>query len=101
MVELHNYPDILAISETKLNDEKRKTYCSKLRHYNFIFSNSSTNAGGVAIYVLNTLKYTRREDLEFKTDDSEIIFIEINVTNRKAIVFGLVYRHPSSDFTAF
>ena len=101
MVELHNYPDILAISETKLNDEKIKTNCSKLPHYNFIFSNSSTNAGGAAIYVLNTLKYTRREDLEFKTDDSENIFIEINVTNRKAIVIGLVYRHPSSDFTAF
>ena len=50
-VKLHNYPDILAISKTKLNDEKIKTNCSKLPHYNFIFSNSSTNAGGVAIYV--------------------------------------------------
>ena len=102
IIELHNCPGILAISETKLNDEKLKTNCSKLPNYNFIFLNSSTNAGGVAFYILNTLKYTRREDLEFKTEDSENIFDdEINVTKQKAIIVGLVYTYPTSNINEF
>ena len=55
--ELDNQPDrpILAISETKLDDEK--ILRSHIPNYNCVSSNSSTNAGGVAFYVLNTLQY--------------------------------------------
>ena len=50
-----------------------------------MFSNSSTKAGKVAFYILNSLKYTKRKDLEFKSEDSENIFIELNVTPRKPL----------------
>ena len=52
LCEPDNFPDILAISETKLTDEK--VICAKIPNYNFVFSNSSTNAGGVAFYILNS-----------------------------------------------
>ena len=71
--ELDNRPDILAISKTKLDDEK--ILRSHIPNYNFVSSNSSTNAGGVAFYVLNTLQYTRRQDFEFKSCDSENILL--------------------------
>ena len=97
--ELDNFPDIQAISETKLTDEK--VNYAKIPNYNFVFSNSSTNAGGVAFYVLNKLHFTRRHDLEFKTDDTEIIFVDVKLNTRKKNVIGLIYRHPTSNFTEF
>ena len=98
--ELNNRPDILAISDTKLNDEK--ILRSHIPNYNFVSSNSSTNAGGVAFYFLNTLQYnTRRQDLEFKSCDSEYVFNEINLTNQKSVILGVIYRHPSSNVTGF
>ena len=54
MYELDNRPDVLAISETKLDGEK--ILRSHIPNYNFVSSNSSTNAGGVAFYVRNTLE---------------------------------------------
>ena len=97
--KLDNFPDILAIFETKLTDEK--VNCAKISNYNFVFSNSGTNAGGVAFYMLNKLHFTRRHDLEFKTDDTENVFVEVKLNTRKKIVIGLKYRHPTSNFTAF
>ena len=99
LCKLDNFPDILAISETKLTDEK--VNCAKIPNYNFVFLNSSTNAGGVAFYMLNKLHFTRRYDLEFKTDDTENVFVEVKLNTRKKIVIGLIYRHPTSNFTEF
>ena len=99
LCELDNFPDILAISETKLIDEK--VSCAKIPNYNFVCSNSSTNAGGVAFHMLNTLQFTRRHDLEFITDDTENVFVEVKLTTRKKIVMELVYRHSTSNFTEF
>ena len=99
LCELDNFPDILAISETKLID--KKVNCAKIPNYNFIFSNSSTNAGGVAFYMLSKLHFTKRHDLEFKTDDTENVFVEVKLNTRKKNVIGLIYRHPTSNFTEF
>ena len=74
---------------------------AKIPNYNFVFSNSSTNAGGVAFYMLNTLQFRRRHDLEFKTDDIENAFVEVKLTTRKKIVIELICRHPTSNLTEF
>ena len=80
LCEMDSFSDILAISERKLIDEKVDS--AKIPNYNFVFS-SSTNAGGVAFYMLNTLQFTRRHDLEFKTDDTENVFVEVKINTRK------------------
>ena len=59
LCELDNFPDILAIFEIKLIDEK--VNCAKIPNYNFVFSNSSAIADVVAFYMLNTLQFTRRQ----------------------------------------
>ena len=59
---------------------------ASIQNYKFVFSNSTTNAGGVAIYRLNNLKYSRRHDLEFQSADSETVFIELNLATNKKIM---------------
>ena len=63
--------------------------------------NSSTSAGGVAFYVLNNLKFNKREDLEFNSDNSENLLIEVNLTKSKVFIIGVIYRHPTSSLTKF
>ena len=63
--------------------------------------NSSTNAGGVAFYILNSLKFNRRKDLEFNSDDSENLFIEVNLTKSKVFIIGVIYRHPTCSLKKF
>ena len=38
---------------------------------------------------------------KFKSCDSKNIFIEINLTNQKSVILGVVYRHSSSYVTDF
>ena len=99
LCELDNFLDLLAISETKLTDEK--VNCAKISNYDFVFSNSGTNTGGVAFFMLNKLHFTSRHDLEFKTDDTENVFVEVKLNTRKKYVIGLIYRHPTSNFGEF
>ena len=57
--------------------------------------------GGVAFYVLNSLKFNRREDFEFNSDDSENLFIEVNLTKSKVVIIGAIYRHDTSSLEKF
>ena len=77
-------PDILAVSETKLN--KNNVNLVSIENYSIVYSNSSSNAGGVAIYILNDLKFTRREDLEFNCSDSENVSDKITLHSNKVII---------------
>ena len=97
--ELNCCPDILAVSETKLN--KNNVNLASIENYSIVYSNSSSNAGRVATYILNNLKFTRREDLEFNSSDSENVFVEITLHSKKVIIFGLIYRHPRNSFSEF
>ena len=99
LIELGSCPEILAITEAKLNDDELN-YTSILS-YSFVCCNSSTNAGGVAFYTLNSLKFNRRDDLEFNSDYSENLFIEVNLTKSKIFITRVIYRHPTSSFTKF
>ena len=97
--ELDNFPDIIVISETRLNNHNINH--ASIQSYNLVFSNSSTNVGGVAIYVLSNLNYFRRHDLEFQSADSENVFIELNLNAHKKIIIGVICRHPSTSFCEF
>ena len=93
LIDLDQCPSILAISETKLNDDKVSQ--AMISNYNFFFSNSNTNAGGVGLYVKSDLITTRRQDLEFDSNNSENLFIEIRLASKKVVVIGVIYRHPT------
>ena len=101
LIEPGNCSEILAITETKLNDDKLNYTSISNYTCSFVYCNSSTNAEGVAFYILNSPKFNRKEDLEFNLDDSEKVFIEVNLTKSKVFIFGVIYRHPTSSLTKF
>ncbi len=51
--------------------------------------------GGVAIYIRDTLMFSRREDLEI--DDVECIWVEIKCKQRQPVLISSIYRPPSSS----
>ena len=39
--------------------------------------------------------------MEFDSNDSENLFVEIKLTSKKVVVIGVLYRHPASNFNKF
>ena len=86
-------PEIIAISETKLQDEN---ICDiSIPGYVFLNTNSPTRAGGVGLS--KDLTFIRRRDLEITGDGIESCWVEIMREKEKNIVIGCIYRHPTKD----
>ena len=97
-------PSLLFITETKLLDSKLSDQLSKIRidGFDLVFTNSSTQAGGSAIYVSNTLKFVERNDIIFEHTDCEACFVEILCKDsNQNHIFGSLYRHPRPDTRSF
>ena len=62
-------PDIIAISETKL--QEKHIYNISISDYVFLNTNSPTNAAGVGLYISQELGFIRRRDLELSDDGIE------------------------------
>ena len=75
LFELDNFPEIRTISKTKLNNSNINY--ATIQNYKLVFTNSSSNAGEVALYILYNLNYSLRLNLEFQLSDSENVFFEI------------------------
>ncbi|HBI40006.1 MAG TPA: hypothetical protein DDY16_03540, partial [Tenacibaculum sp.] len=94
------FPDVLAITETKLNGN---VYAPNLPGYHpFEDVESKTDAGGVGVYVSNDFEYIVREDLSLKVSGCEDLWISIlknpndsiSTNSSKNLVIGTIYRHP-------
>ena len=97
---LSSKPDIIGISETKLNENSVDNI--DLLGYNFYQTNSSTNAGGVGIYVSKDLISIPRPDIDLRTDCTESCWIEIDPGFRKKhLLIGCIYRHPRGNIDSF
>ena len=74
-------PDIIAISESKINENTSANL--NIPGYAFVNINSKTQAGGVALYVSNDLEFSRRSDLDISSDGIESCWIELACTAQK------------------
>ena len=114
--KLEKRPEVICFSETRLKDEKTDYQLNfvDLPSYKLVYDNSSTSAGGVAIYVkTDVFEYKVRSDFRLKVEDCESVFIDLDVSSKKVgsrppsrnrFVVGCVYRHPrttSTEITAF
>ena len=88
-------PDIIAISESKINENTSANL--NIPGYAFVNINSKTQAGGVAMYVSNDLEFSRRSDLDISGDGMESCWIELARTAQNNVVVGCVYRHPKGN----
>ena len=104
MDKMKCHPDIICITESRLQDKKIDYQLNfvGLPHYKLRYDNSPTRAGGVAVYVKDTLNFEVKSDLRLNVADCESLFIEFDVspkkTNKrntsKSFLLGCVYRHP-------
>ena len=84
-------PDIVAITETFLNEDISNSEIVENLYYVFR-QDHNRHTGGVMLLVRNTISATRRTDLE---DDCELLWIEISHKKGKTL-FGVFYSPPAS-----
>ena len=56
----------------------------------------------VPVFILKTLAYKKREDLKLNSPapgEFESTFLEIIIPNKKNLIVGCIYRHPSSSIS--
>ena len=107
--KISTLPDILCVSETRFKNDKIdfQTQLTNLPHYDLIYDNSPTNAGGVAIYVKETIKYNVKKELRLDVPDCESVFLELEFSDSvfkgisKSLILGCVYRHPRPSTSIF
>ena len=100
-------PHFICVTETRLKDKKIdwQSALVNLPDYELHYDNSKTSAGGVAIYVHESIcNFEIKSEMKIDVSDCESLFIEIkfdkNEPNResdkakKSLLVGCVYRHP-------
>jgi exonuclease III len=97
-------PDILAVTETRLNDNTIDNV--DIHGYTFYHTDSPTKAGGAEIYVRNNLKTMARPDINFSMQLVESCWVEIESSNfghnvNKNIIIGCIYRHPKANIEKY
>ena len=102
-------PDVLCISETRLNDDKIDFQLKLVSHseYNLVYNNSALSAGGVAIYIKKCHRFTVKSELKLDMTDCESIFTEVDLSdrvtlgNKNSLIVGCIYRHPRHSIQTF
>ena len=90
-------PDVICISETKIKDKP----LLNISIPGYTFLHSSTNAGGVGIYIIDTLQY---EEITLQTEffGCENLWVRIKATVSSIhYIIGTIYRHPTSNMKDF
>ena len=79
VTQLEKLAETIAISETKLHSE----FKMQLQGYTFIQNNSNTNAGGIGMFIKETLFFQSLNKYQLKTEGCEDLCITININNTK------------------
>ena len=95
--------DVIGISEHKITKEKLPSNNITLPGYEeFIYEPTGTTHGGAGFYIKTGLDYVVRDDLKLNTPSFfEAMFIEIILPDRKNLIVGCIYRHPSESIRDF
>ena len=93
--------DVIGISEHRIKKDKQPSNNVNLEGYEeFIFEPSGTSCGGTGFYIHQKHDYIVREDLKLNSpSDFEAMFVEIVLPDRKNLIVGCIYRHPSSNIS--
>ena len=93
---LNHSPDIIAFSETWLNEENKSNY--KIDGYNSTHVvRTDREHGGVAIYVKNIFEFELIEKFSFITTNIEICTISLTVNKNKYIVAAIYRPHDKTQ----
>ena len=92
------HANIFGMCETHLTDATECLY--NIPGFDLFCNNYRSDMGGVAIYAKSELCASIVDDLCISSYETETIFIEITLNNKKEL-FGVVYRRPNSDVDLF
>ena len=95
-------PDIIAITETKLNSSI--AHLVDITNYSFIHVESKSNAGGVGMYIKKELACLQIPELTIENEECESMFIKIlnlKLKKKSKVIVGVIYRHPQSSYDTF
>ena len=100
LYSLNSRPDVLAITETKLNSQTITNI--DIPSYNLFHTDSQTMAGGAGLYISKDLQTIHRPDLKFTIPLVESCWSENVTSNGKSnIIIGCIYRHPTANLSEF
>lgn len=94
---------IVALSETWVNNTT-VDLCNLHDYTSEHLFRTNRRGGGVSLFILNSVEYSVRKDLNILNDNVEALFIEINgdlVNTKKNIIIGVLYRPPGTDILTF
>ena len=98
LIDMTRLPDATAISQTKL--DSNCTSNINIPRYNFLRCDSPAHAGGVDIYVKDTLQFRSLNDLSPQTPHCENLWLEVEERTTD-IIIGVVYCHPGRNISSF
>ena len=94
--------DRIVVSETRITRNVSLLNNLNLNKYSFEFPPTETCPGGNLLYIANHLSYKCCNDLNiYKKNELESTFIETVNPKKSNIIVGVIYSHPSMDFTDF
>jgi len=93
------FPDVIAISETKLYGDKHTMV--NIKGYSFIHKNSLTDTGGAGLNIKSELMFRERPDLNLNDDNVEDLWVEIFSQFKKTIIVSTNYFHPKNNVNEF
>ena len=94
MKNLKYKPHIILVTETWLDRSLSGSYVLDNYHLE-VSSQHELRGKGAAIYIDNSIPYSRRGDLESNTQQYQSVFIELNFATASNLIVGAVYRSPS------
>ena len=97
---LPTLPQIIGISETKINDTPLTNI--SIPNYMFLHANSTTRAGGVGLYILSSISFKLLGKNQLSNVGCENLWVSLNFPGvQRTVVIAIIYRHPRSDSNAF
>ena len=92
LVELKFLPDVICLTETRIKLYPLLNISPP--NYTFFHTDSTTNTGDVAIYVLNKFQ-VKKSITQYNFSKSECLWLDISKNNFKTeLNVGAVYHHP-------
>ena len=93
-------PDAIGVSEIWHSNDNPISSNVDIPGYTLFKSSSTSQNGGVGLYIKNSLTSNPRVDLDSCSDDFETIWVEIENKKDKDFLICCVHRHPSSNLTS-
>ena len=94
---------IIGIAETNVDSSHKDLY--SIPGYTSIYQDKmpgKTEGSGIAIYILNSLNFSKCKEYSYTTADLESLFLTVNDENNStATIVGTVYRPPSGNIASF